>query len=231
MRRRYSIGRLRVPWPRHFCTFMGMWGLGSRVAVEEAGNGPANGRPVRPSSRLGGRGARRTRSGPREGGWSGAREWRATEQGGGALLRAGSRWRRAAQERERREKRGEREGGKAARDGAPLYSRGVFRWQKGGHAGSGRLIGRRNSQVLSGLIRLLNPVTAPLIVGWQANIQPWPKRLYIWRPPGAGLLFERAPSSLAAARRFLGPLTLSPNPTSCASDESTKLSCSSGLSR
>jgi hypothetical protein len=172
---------------------------------------------VRYGHRRGWGGARRTRSGPREGGWSGAREWRATEQGGRALLRAGSRWRRAAQERERGEKRGEREGGKAARDGAPLYSRGVFRWQKGGHAGSGRLIGRRNSQVLSGLIRLLNPVTAPLIVGWQANIQPWPKRLYIWRPPGAGLyknsgFFQPLPPRIYVTHFLSHPNTIKHGP-------------------
>jgi hypothetical protein len=48
----------------------------------------------------------------KRGGWSGAREWRAPEQGGRAPLRAGSRWRRAAQERERGEKRGEKREGR-----------------------------------------------------------------------------------------------------------------------
>ena len=57
--------------------------------------------------------------------------------GAGASLRAGSSERRAAQERERGEKRGGKEDGKAARDEVPLYLRSVFRWQKPDHARSG----------------------------------------------------------------------------------------------
>jgi len=57
--------------------------------------------------------------------------------GAGASLRAGSSGRRAAQERERGEKRRGKEDGKAARGETPLYLRGVFRWQKSDHARSG----------------------------------------------------------------------------------------------